>query len=96
MSRPRRILVGISGASGAAYAQRVVQLLVHAGIEVHLVVSPLGQRLLHDELGMEGVDLASLAGCSDHGITLHHYRDVGAPIASGSFENDGMVIVGPE
>jgi flavin prenyltransferase len=90
---PKRIVVGVSGASGAAYARRVVQLLTEAGAELHLIVSPLGQRLLHDELGMEGVDLAALAGREEHGITLHHYRDVGAPIASGSFEHDGMVIV---
>ncbi len=90
---PRRIVVGISGASGAAYAQRFIQLIVAAGVETHLVVSPLGQRLLHDELAMEGVDLAALAGTEDHGITLHHYRDVGAAIASGSFMHDGMVIV---
>jgi flavin prenyltransferase len=89
----RRIVIGISGASGAAYAQRVIQLLTATGIEVHLVVSPLGQRLLHDELGMEGIDLAALAGRPDHGITLHHYRDVGASIASGSFEHDGMAII---
>lgn len=89
----KRIVVGISGASGAGYARRVVQLLREAGVEVHLVVSPLGQRLLHDELGMEGVDLAALAGREDHGLTLHHYRDVGAPIASGSFGHDGMVVV---
>ena len=89
----RRIVVGISGASGAAYSRRVVQLLVEAGVEVHLVVSPLGQRMLHDELGMEGVDLAGLAGRSDHGITFHHYRDVGAPIASGSFSHGGMIVV---
>jgi 4-hydroxy-3-polyprenylbenzoate decarboxylase len=68
-------------------------LLVAADAGVHLVVSPLGQRLLHDELGMEGVDLAALAGRTDHRITLHHYRDVGASIASGSFKHDGMVIV---
>ena len=89
----KRIVVGVSGASGAAYAQRVVRSLLEAGAEVHLVISPLGQRLLHDELGMEGVDLAALSGREDHGITLHHYRDVGAPIASGSFAHDGMVVV---
>ncbi len=89
----KQIVVGISGASGAVYAQRTVQLLVEAGCAVHLVVSPLGQRLLHDELGMEGVDLARLAGRADHGVTLHHYRDVGAPIASGSFTHDGMIVV---
>lgn len=93
MSDPRRIVVGISGASGAAYARRTVELLVAAGVEVHLVVSPLGQRLLHDELGMEGVDPAALAGRDDHPVTLHHYRDVGAPIASGSFRHEGMIVV---
>lgn len=89
----RRIVVGISGASGAVYARRTIQLLESAGVETHLVVSPLGQRLLHDELGMEGVDLAALAGRSDHHIVYHHYRDVGAAIASGSFQHDGMIIV---
>lgn len=89
----KRIVVGISGASGALYAQRLVRQLVLAGVEVHLVVSPLGQRLLHDELGMEGVDLAALTGREDHGVTLYNHRDVGAPIASGSFRHDGMVIV---
>lgn len=89
---PKRIIVGISGASGAVYAQRLIQLLVAAGVEVHLVVSPLGQRLLHDELGMEGIDVAALAGNAGHGVIVHHYRDVGAPIASGSFQHDGMIV----
>jgi len=93
VKQPKTIVVGISGASGAAYARRTIELLVAAGTDVHLVVSPLGQRLLHDELGMEGVDLDALAGTRDHSITLHHYRDVGAAIASGSFRHDGMVVV---
>jgi len=97
-----RIVVGITGASGAVYARRMIQLLVAAGVETHLVVSPLGQRLLHDELGMEGIDLAALAGSGGGvaahdgqvaGLTRHNYRDVGAPIASGSFRHDGMVII---
>lgn len=89
----KRIIVGITGASGAPYAKRTIELLVAAGVDVHLVISPLGQRLLHDELGMEGVDLDVLAGRDDHSVTLHHYRDVGAPIASGSFAHDGMIVV---
>ncbi len=93
MTQPQRIIVGITGASGAAYARRTIERLVAAGVETHLVVSPLGQRLLHDELGMEGVDLDALAGTVDHDITLHHYRDVGASIASGSFKHDGMIVV---
>ena len=87
------IVVGITGASGALYAQRFVQGLVAGGVQVHLVVSPNGKRLLHDELGMEGVDLGTLAGREEHGVTLYGYKDVGAKIASGSFLHDGMVIV---
>ena len=96
----QRIVVGISGASGALYARRTIRLLLAAQVQVHLVVSPLGQRVLHEELGMEGIDLAALAGREDGpaggqapGLTLHNYRDVGAAIASGSFRHDGMVIV---
>ena len=101
-SKNKRIVVGITGASGAVYAARLVQLLVQAGVETHLVVSPLGQRLLQDELGMEGVDLAALAGVDSEsadaqdlvpeGLVYHHFRDVGATIASGSFRHDGMII----
>ncbi|NJL30576.1 MAG: UbiX family flavin prenyltransferase [Phycisphaerales bacterium] len=94
----RRIVVGISGASGAVYAQRLIQQLLSLHIETHLVASPLGVRLLHDELGMEGLDLAALAGCAATdgkvpGLVMHNYRDMGAKIASGSFLHDGMVII---
>ncbi len=99
----KKIIVGITGASGAAYAQRMVQLLLSAGVETHLIVTPLGQRLLHDELGMDGVNLTELAGLPpgidapgtdnpDH-LIMHNYRDVGASIASGSFRHDGMIVI---
>lgn len=87
------IVTAITGASGALYAQRFIQGLVAARVDVHLVVSPLGRRLLHDEMGMEAVDLAALAGCEKHSITLYNYNDVGSKLASGSFLHDGMVIV---
>jgi 4-hydroxy-3-polyprenylbenzoate decarboxylase len=87
------IVTAITGASGAAYAQRFIQGLVAAGVNVHLVISPFGRRLLRDELGMEMVDLETLAGAKDHTITLYNYNDVGAKLASGSFLHDGMVIV---
>jgi 4-hydroxy-3-polyprenylbenzoate decarboxylase len=89
------IVTAITGASGALYAQRFIQGLVTASVDVHLVVSPLGRRLLHDELGMESIDLRLLSGkdSDDHRITLYNYNDVGAKIASGSFLHDGMVIV---
>jgi 4-hydroxy-3-polyprenylbenzoate decarboxylase len=87
------IVVAITGASGALYAQRFIQGLVAGGVNVHLVVSPLGRRLLHDELGMETIDLAGLAGAPSHTVTLYNYNDVGAKLASGSFLHQGMVVV---
>ncbi len=93
MPPPTNIVTAITGASGALYAQRFIEGLVTAGVNVHLVVSPLGRRLLHDEMGMETIDLPALAGSAQHTITLYNYNDVGAKIASGSFLHDGMVIV---
>lgn len=87
------LVVAITGASGAAYAQRFLQQLVAGGVRVHLVVSPLGRRLLRDELGMQTVALAALAGREEHGITLYSYNDVGSRLASGSFLHAGMVVV---
>jgi len=87
------IVVAITGASGALYVQRFIQGLVAAGVHVHLVVSPLGRRLLHDEIGMETPDVEALAGAKDHTVTLYNYNDVGSKLASGSFIHQGMVIV---
>src|SRR5580700_6354162 len=89
---PMDIVTAITGASGALYAQRFIQGLVAAGVNVHLVVSPLGRRLLQEELGMEGIDLATLAGSASHSIKLHNFNDVGSILASGSFLHQGMVI----
>src|SRR5437762_4798182 len=87
------IVTAITGASVALYAQRFIQGLVAAGVNVHLVVSPLGRRLLRDELGMETVDVEALAGAKQHTVTLYNYNDVGSKLASGSFLHDGMVVV---
>jgi 4-hydroxy-3-polyprenylbenzoate decarboxylase len=89
----RRIVVGITGASGAIYAKRVIELLAEQEIEVHLAVTTLGRRLLHDELGMEGVDIEQLSGGRGGRVILHRDKDVGASIASGSFVHDGMIVV---
>ncbi|MEM6560533.1 MAG: UbiX family flavin prenyltransferase [Planctomycetota bacterium] len=88
-----RIVLAITGASGARYAQQTLRGLVAAGVETHVIISPLGRRLLHDELGMTKPDLAELAGTDEHGATLHNYNDTGALPASGSFLHDGMAIV---
>jgi len=70
---------------------------VERDIEVHLTVSPLGKRLLFDELDIRRVDQESLLGeCGtghSEGLTIYSDNDLGAAIASGSFLHDGMVIV---
>lgn len=88
-----RIVVGITGASGAPYALRFLEVAAAAGVEIHLAVSSLGRRLLHDEIGMKRVDPDGLTGGRGHLVRLYSDNDVGAAIASGSFLHDGMVVV---
>jgi 4-hydroxy-3-polyprenylbenzoate decarboxylase len=91
--RSRRIIIGITGASGAAYATRVIELLAEADVEVHLAVTPLGRRLLFDELGLKRIDADELTGGRGHLLINHNDNDLGTAIASGSFQHDGMIIV---
>jgi 4-hydroxy-3-polyprenylbenzoate decarboxylase len=88
----KRIVVGITGASGAAYARRLVECFHEAGVTVHLVASPNGKRLLSEELGITELSAAAFIGRSSERIIVHPYRDVGAPLGSGSFRTDGMVV----
>ena len=84
---PRRIIVAISGASGAVYGARLLQVLQPmAGIESHLVVSDAGWRNLEHELDMDRAAVEALAD------QVHDVRNVGATLASGSFQCAGMVI----
>jgi len=87
------IIIGITGASGAIYSRRVIELLAAADVEIHLAVSTLGRRLLFDELGMKRIDPDALTGGHGRLLTVHNDNDLGAPIASGSFLSQGMVIV---
>lgn len=98
MTGSKKVIVAITGASGAFYAKRLIETLAAAHVDVLLIVSTIGRRLLHDELGIESggpLDLAALAGSPEAAarITLLPYKDVGACIASGSFRTDGMVVV---
>ena len=93
------LVVGITGASGAAYAVRLLEVLLEAGREVHLAISPSGQAVIETELGLavdlDRFDVATLlrrpppAGGVLH---YHHYKNLMAPIASGSFLTAAMVI----
>jgi len=83
----QRIIVGISGASGAVYGVRLLQVLRECpGAESHLVVSDAGWRTLRYELGLERPAVEALAH------QAHDARNVGASIASGSFQCAGMVV----
>lgn len=87
------IIIGITGASGAKYATRVIELLAAADVETHLAVSALGRRLLFDELGLKRLDPDALTGGRGHLLTVHNDNDVGSTIASGSFLHRGMIVV---
>ena len=90
---PNRIIVGITGASGAMYARRTMELLAEAGVEIHLAVTTLGRRLLADEIDMKTIDPDALTGGRGGQVTVHNDNDLGAAIASGSFQHRGMIIV---
>lgn len=87
MPTPRRLVVAISGASGAVYGVRLLQALHKApDIETHLVVSDAGWHNLQHELAMERTAVEALAA------QVHDVRDIGATLASGSFQCAGMVV----
>ena len=99
MSSSLPIVLGVTGASGAIYSRRLLHVLLSANRNVHLSVSPSGQAVFEQELG-ESIDLNNfsaeqfigtstpLPGC----LTYHHYKNLMAPIASGSFLTSAMVI----
>jgi len=126
--QPKNICMGITGASGAVYSIRLIEVLLATGHDVHLSISPSGAEVIHEEMDLK-VDLdkfkasdlmlddVTAAGDSkirllqasagigtadsnvlsvDAGrvgeIVYHHYRDFNAPMASGSFLTEGMVI----
>jgi len=84
--RPRRVVVGVTGASGAVYAVRLLQRLRRAGREIHLVASAAGLLNVHHELGLDRNALESLADVA------YRPADIGAAIASGSFAAEATVI----
>jgi 4-hydroxy-3-polyprenylbenzoate decarboxylase len=97
----RSFTLAITGASGAVYATRTMAALLERGCHLELIVSDYGRRLLRDELGEEasvdrfGQFLESRYGAAVRAgsWTLHSNRDLGAKIASGSQDCEGMVVV---
>jgi 4-hydroxy-3-polyprenylbenzoate decarboxylase len=83
----KRLIVAITGASGAIYGVRLLHHLRAAGeVETHLLLSSAGVLNAHQELGMKRADIEALAH------VVHNVNDIGASIASGSFASAGMVV----
>ena len=83
-----RVIVALTGASGAALGVRVAERLAGRGdIETHVVVSPAAERTLRHEVGARALD--ELIGRAS---VAHHCGDIGASIASGSFRVAGMIV----
>ncbi len=86
MAKPR-LIVAITGATGALYGIRLLEALRARGdIETHLILSPAGAVTLRAETGFDRQGIGQLAD------VVHSHRDVGASIASGSFATLGMVV----
>ena len=83
----RRLIVAITGAAGAVYGVRLLQVLrTVPDVETHLMVTPAGWMNVEQELAMPRAEVEALAH------VVHAVRDVGATVASGSFATEGMVI----
>jgi 4-hydroxy-3-polyprenylbenzoate decarboxylase len=85
-SQPKRLIVGISGASGVIYGVRLLEALRDAGIETHLVMTKAAQVTLAHETSMKVADVQSVAS------VVHRIEDIGASISSGSFRTLGMIV----
>lgn len=86
MKTKRRIIVGISGASGAIYGVRLLELLKPTEIETHLVMSKAAELTINYELDRSVADVKALAD------EVHGIKNVAASISSGSFKTDGMIV----
>jgi 4-hydroxy-3-polyprenylbenzoate decarboxylase len=84
----KRLIVGVAGASGSALALETLRQLAAGDIETHLVISDGARATIAHELGQDGI--GQFAAIAEH---VHQAGNLGAPIASGSFRTDGMIVV---
>ncbi|QRN86499.1 UbiX family flavin prenyltransferase [Clostridia bacterium] len=95
----KRIIVGITGASGSCYAKKLIEYLLKSGIEVHLVITNAGREVANYELGwsLSGNPKQDQQYLDDlfqtTAIHLYDEAHIGASIASGSVRMDGMVVI---
>lgn len=97
MSEPP-IVLAITGASGVVYGTRLLEVLLHSNVDVHLTISDSARVVIKHELGLD-LDLNDFSlsqlipGADDStSVSYHHYKDFMTPIASGSFVTRGMVV----
>jgi flavin prenyltransferase len=94
---PDDLVVAMTGASGAPYAVRLLQVLSRADRTIHLSISPSAAHVLREEMDLEvsldSFDPAIFGGVDAGRLVYHHYQDFTAGIASGSFQTSGMVII---
>jgi len=83
----KRLIVGITGASGVIYGIRLLKTLKNLAIETHLVLSDSAKDNIAIETGYTGEDVEQLAN------VVHDINDMAAPISSGSFQTSGMIII---
>lgn len=83
---PKRMIIGISGASGVTYGVRLLQLLRNAGVETHLVMSKTAELTFAYETDLKIAEVRELANVS------HAIDDMASAIASGSFRTAGMIV----
>jgi flavin prenyltransferase len=86
MAKSRRLIIGISGASGTIYGVRILQVLQGSGIETHLVMTRSAEVTLAYETDLKVKDVHALAS------VVHPVADIGAAISSGSFKTEGMIV----
>jgi len=87
MADPKRLIVGITGGSGAHLGLRLLEVLAPTSWEIHLVITQAGRKVIEHETGRDARSLADLAS------VVHAPDDLFAPIASGSYLTHGMVVV---
>lgn len=86
-NRPQRLVVGISGASGVILGIRTLEVLKGIGVESHLVLSPAARLTITEETDWQVKDVLALAS------VVYRHADIGAAIASGSFDTLGMIVI---
>jgi len=82
-----RLIVAITGASGVIYGKRLLEVLRERNIETHLIISKAAEKVIRHELETTKMDLERLA------VHVYDVEDLSAPIVSGSFKTDGMIVI---